>query len=77
MDIKLYTQIREQMSGPNLHVFILRFFALKKQGFFSLFQWQFFLSFFIKKGITQLFSADAIYNYFGPRKSEKLGLKSC
>ena len=27
-------QIREQMSGPDLHVFTLKFLALKKPGFF-------------------------------------------
>jgi hypothetical protein len=26
-------QIREQMSGPDLHVFTLKFLALKKPGF--------------------------------------------
>ena len=26
-------QIREQMSGPDLHVFTLKFLALKKTGF--------------------------------------------
>ena len=29
-------QIREQMSGPDLHVFTLKFLALKKTGFFSI-----------------------------------------
>ena len=29
----LYAQIREQMSGPDLHVFTLKFLALKKTGF--------------------------------------------
>ena len=28
-------QIREQMSGPDLHVFTLKFLALKKTGFFT------------------------------------------
>ena len=49
-------QIREQMSGPDIHVFTLKFLALKKQ-FFSLFRCQ---KFFCKTGIMQLFSADAI-----------------
>jgi hypothetical protein len=30
---RLNTQIREQMSGPDLHVFTLKFLALKKLGF--------------------------------------------
>jgi hypothetical protein len=29
----LYPQIREQMSGPDLHVFTFKFLALKKTGF--------------------------------------------
>ena len=28
--VKFLTQIREQMSGPDLHVFTLKFLALKK-----------------------------------------------
>ena len=57
---KNYSQIREQMSGPDLYVFTLKFLALKKQ-FFSLFRGQkFFFQNFYKKGIMQLFSADAI-----------------
>ena len=47
------------MSGPDLHVFTLNFLAQKL--FFSLFRGQkFFFIFFYKKGIMQLFSADAI-----------------
>ena len=34
---KCYTQIREQMSGPDLHVFTLKFLALKKNSFFHFF----------------------------------------
>ena len=37
------TQIREQMSGPDLHVFTLKFLALKKQ-FFHFFGVKSFLS---------------------------------
>ena len=48
-----------QMSGPELHVFTLKFLALKKL-FFSLFRVQKIISLiFIKKVIMQLFSADA------------------
>ena len=46
-------QIREQMSGLDLHVFTLKFLALKKLVFFHFFGGH-------KKGIMQLFSADAI-----------------
>ena len=52
-------QIREQMSGPDLHVFTLKFFALKKH-FFSLFRCRKVKKKFAKKSIVQLFSADAI-----------------
>ena len=48
-----FSQIREQMSGPNLHVFILKFLVLKKPGSFTLKK-------NCKKGIMQLFGADAI-----------------
>ena len=48
------------MSGPHLHVFTLKFLALKKPVF-SLFRGKFLIFFyFCKKGIMQLFSADAI-----------------
>ena len=40
-------QIREQMSVPDLHVFILKFLALKKPDFFSLFR------IFVKKNPLQ------------------------
>ena len=53
------TQIREQMSGPDLHVFTLKFLGLKIL-FFHFFGVKIFLIFIIKKGIMQLFSADAI-----------------
>ena len=53
-------QIREQMSGPDLHVFTLKFLALKN-GFFMFSGSKKFLNiFFYKKGIMQLFSADVI-----------------
>ena len=55
-------QISEQMSGPDLHVFTLKFLALKKLGF-SLFRGQnffFIIIIYYKIGIMQLFSADAI-----------------
>ena len=44
-------QIREQMSGPDLHVFTLKFLALKKLFFFFTFSWSnnFFFQFVIKK----------------------------
>ena len=57
---KFHSQIREQMSGPDLHVFTLKFLALKK--------WVFHVfgvkKKLYKKGIAQLFSADAIV-FFG------------
>ena len=54
-------QIREQMSGPDLHVFALKFLALKKPWIFHFFRVKKNLRFFFyKKGIMQLFSADAI-----------------
>ena len=69
---RLHTQIREQISGPDLHVFTLKFLALKKWVF------HFFgvKKDFFKKNVlnnTQLFSADAIVFsiFFLPRKSEK------
>ena len=55
---KYISQIREQMSGPDLHVFTLEFFALKKL---------FFICFWVKnsknmykEGIMQLFIANVI-----------------
>ena len=48
-------QIREQMSGPDLHVFTLKFLALK-----NLFRGQKKNFIKYKKGIMQLFSTDAI-----------------
>ena len=68
-------QIREQMSGPDLHVFTLKFLALKKV-FFSCFRGQKkFKIFFYKKGIMQLFSADAIVfkknKIFDPKNMKK------
>ena len=63
------------MSGPDLHVFTLKFLALKKV-FFSCFLGQ--KNFFYKKGIMQLFSADAIVfskklkkNFFDPQNMKK------
>ena len=53
-------QIREQMPGPDLLVFTLKFLALKN-FFFSLFRCQNkFKNIVYKKGVMQLFSADAI-----------------
>jgi hypothetical protein len=52
-------QIREQMSGPELHVFTLKFLALKVV-FFHVSKSKKFKNFFHKKIILQLFSADAI-----------------
>ena len=46
------SQTREQMSGADLHVFTVKFLALKK-CFFHVFGVK-----KIKKGIMQLFSAD-------------------
>ena len=58
--LQLPPQIREQMSGPDLHVFTLKFLALKNWGFFHFFGVKKNLKhFFIKKGIMQLFFADA------------------
>ena len=71
-------QIREQMSGPNLHVFTLKFLALRKLGFFTLSGERKNLE-IKKKGLMQLFSADA--KLFSKKmltlKIEKTGLKSC
>ena len=50
-------QIREQMFGPDLHVFTFKFLALKKVFSGSKKPKK---KFFYKKGIMQLFSADAI-----------------
>ena len=47
------------MSGPDLHVFTLKFVALKKTDFFTFSGSKKNLSFFYKKGIMQLFSVDA------------------
>ena len=56
------SQIREQMSGPDLHVFTVKFLALKK-AIFSCFRGQKkFKNFFYKKGIMQLFSADVVFS---------------
>ena len=51
-------QIREDMSGPDLHVFTLEFLVLKKLVFFHFLGVKKKLKFFYKKGIMQLFSAD-------------------
>jgi hypothetical protein len=54
---KLQTQIREQMSGPDLHVFTLKFLNLKKIDFSPKITFQmFFLTFVIP--FTQLFSGN-------------------
>ena len=66
-------QIREQKSGPDLHVFTLKCLALKKLVFTpNTFQFFFFLT-FVYLYSMQLFSADAIVFsiFFLPRKSEK------
>ena len=54
----LNPQIRDQMSGPDLHVFTLKFLALKKPGFSPIKNtFQFFLT-FVYPYSMQLFSAD-------------------
>jgi hypothetical protein len=52
------SQIREQMSGPDLHVFTLKFLAIKKTGFSPIKNtFQFFFD-FVYLYSMQLFSAD-------------------
>ena len=72
------------MFGPNLHVFTLKFLALKKLFFFHFFGVKIlFFKFFYKKGIMQLFSADTTYSVFkkikkkifDPPKHKKNSLK--
>jgi len=54
-----YTQIREQMSGADLHVLTLKFLALKNWLFFTFSGSKKNFKKY-KKGVMQLFSADAI-----------------
>jgi hypothetical protein len=75
-------EIREQMFGPDLHVFTLKFLALKTlfffsiSGYFGVFRGIFFFC------IMQFFSGDAILfskrfkKEFRHRKSKKQGHKS-
>ena len=53
-----YAQIREQMSGPDLPVFTLKFLVLKNDHFSG--SKTDFQGFLYKKGIMQLFSVDAL-----------------
>ena len=68
------SKIREQMSGPDLHVFTLKLLALKKLLIYS---FGVKLFFFHKKGIYASFSADAIVfsnnnkKNFDPKKVKK------
>ena len=61
-------QIREQMSGPHLHVFTLKPLTLKKLIFHF-----FGVKIFYKKGVIQLFSVDDVgfskkKNFLTPKK---------
>ena len=56
--VKFLTQIREQMSGPDLHVFTLKFLALKKPGFSPIKYFSNILMTFVYLYSMQLFSAD-------------------
>ena len=54
--LRFKAQIRERMSGPDLHVFTLKFLALKKVVFFT-FLGQFYFSIFFIKKVLCNFSA--------------------
>ena len=78
------TQIREQMSGPDLHVFTLKFLALKKPGFSPIKYFSNILMTFVYLYSMQLFSSDPqIFSkkfwidFFLHKNFKKTGLKSC
>ena len=62
------------MSGPDLHVFTLKFLVLNNLGFFHFFGVKkIFEHLFYKKGIMQLFSTDAFNGLIiGPDHSPQL-----
>ena len=79
------SQIREQMSGPDLHVFTLKFhsnFSPKKSVFFTFSDSKKKFQNFFYKIVMQLFSADAIMfskkikkKIFDPKKVKKRASK--
>ena len=78
-NFKIVPQIREQMSGPDLYVFTLKFLVLKKTGFSPMRN-----TFQIYLYSMQLFSADPkIFskkfqiNFLAIKTLKKMGLKSC